>query len=186
MWHRRNAGAQGHGTWDDLCLCSRYIAWVFQDTLSATAPWVRAQRRPNQGSCWLCGQEGLSVHLNLDGCLLSPCLCCLLAHRSTPSHISHALLSPFSEHPPMLSLSSSPFLPGRQSNPCSLPYHLAESHSTGGVELKENPFKSSSGPASRKVHLPPPQIKDTDAKLMPHLISAKKPRGFKTLIHLKL
>lgn len=56
----------------------------------------------------------------------------------------------------------------------------------GKKKMKESPFKSSSCPASRKVSLPTPQIKDTDVKLMPHLISAKKPRGFKTFIHLQL
>lgn len=51
---------------------------------------------------------------------------------------------------------------------------------------KENPSKSSSCPVSRQVSLPPPQIKGTDVKLMPRLITAKKPRGLQTFIHLEL
>lgn len=39
---------------------------------------------------------------------------------------------------------------------------------------------------SRQVSFPPPQIKGTDVKLMPRLITTKKPRGLQTFIHLEL
>jgi len=113
---------------------------------------------------------------------------CPQAHRPTPSCISHVLssrtCSPNIQH-------SRPCCPSPRPPPFAFQARKAmvspaESHSTGEKKLKESPFKSSSCPASRKVSLPSPQIKDTDVKLMPHLISAKKPRGFKTFIHLKL
>lgn len=112
--HRRSAGAQVDSTWHDLCLCSRYIVRVFSDMLSATAQQTTAWRRPNRESRWLCGQQGLSVHLNPNGCLLSPrCHCAhtLLKHTDLPpatfhmccSHhspnIQHSLLC--CPHPPL-------------------------------------------------------------------------------------
>lgn len=191
MQHKRSAGAQVDSTWHDLCLCSRYIVRVFRDMLSATAQQTTTWRRPNRGSRWLCGQQGLSVHLNPNGCLPSPrCHCAhtLLKHTDLPPATFHVCCfhhSPNIQH--SLLCCPHPPLPGRRSSPCSPRYRLAGSHSTGGgKKLKESPFKSSSCPASRKVSLPTPQIRDTDVKLMPHLISAKKPRGFKTFIHLKL
>lgn len=48
-------------------------------------------------------------------------------------------------------------------------------HHTAQTEIsKESPSKSSPCPVSRQVSLPPPQIKGTDVKLMPRLITTKK------------
>lgn len=110
-------------------------------------------------------------------------------HGSFSCHVSHMLFSLFSSYPaqPPMLLIILLLLPSGQAKqpllPVVSPGRIAQYR---GKKLKESPFKSSSCPASRKVSLPTPQIKDTDVKLMPRLISAKKPRGFKTFIHLKL
>lgn len=171
MWHGRSAGAQVCGTWDDLCLRSRYIVQVFQDTLSATAQRTTGLEETELVEPITLRPAG-TIRTSQSRWLPAVTVLSPQAHRSTPSHISHVLLSSFSKcpaQPPMLSSSSSPPLPGRPSSPCSPQHHLAGSHNT-----KESPLKSSSHPTSRKVSLPAPQMKGTDVKLMPHLISARK------------
>lgn len=54
----------------------------------------RAWRRLKRWSRSLCGQQGLSVHLNPDGCLLS--LRCHLKHTGPPPATFHTCCSPCS------------------------------------------------------------------------------------------
>lgn len=183
MWCRRKAGAQVKGTGTIYAFAADIIFVFLRQAVSKTT----ARRRRNRGSRLLRGRQGLPVHLNRQGCLLSPCPHCPQAHRSTPSHISHAALSPFSKCPTQPSSSSSSS-PSRQEKQPLLP--MVSSGRTaqhrGEHKLKESPSKSSLHPASRKVSFATPQIKDMGAKPMPHLISAEKPRGFKTFLHLKM
>lgn len=155
---------------------------VFQDVLSALA-----RRRQSWGSRPPCSERGPSLCLNPYSCLLSPCPHHPQVHGSTPSCTSHVLLSSFIKFPAQPHILPSSLPSSGQAKQPHAPRSIAQPDRTAQTEIsKESPSKSSSCPMSRQVSLPPPQIKGTDVKLMPHLITTKKPRGLQTFIHLEL